>query len=158
MNKLTLAALVVSNTIAFPCMCHAQDKPKMPLLPGTTQSSQESRAFEGRKSLTAMPALPNVPAYTGKATFITGQVIPNQQVGNAYLVIFSTRETEDQVKTWYRGALTQAGWTLGNSPATARVISAIDKDGHRCSLSINRGRTQGQGAIVTLSYTEPARH
>lgn len=158
-----LCIIAILSALATPCTSSAQQQQKVQMRPrilgsGSTNPQQkpDNRAFDGRRELTQMPKLANIPAYTGKSKFLSGYVIPNPSVGDAYFVIFATRETESQVKTWYRSALASTGWTLGSTPATARVISAI-KSGNRCSISVNQGRTAEQGAVVSLTYTEPPR-
>lgn len=110
--------------------------------------------YQGHQPLKKMPSLPNFPMYTGKGTFLSGTHTPKGDKAEQYLFFFSTQEHHSQVSSWYRTALSQAGWRLGNMGANTRVISAVSKKGERCSITVNPGRTKEEGALVSINFTD----
>ncbi len=77
------------------------------------------------KALTGPIALPGLPLYTGKATFVSGGYLPNVMGGSTCYQRFRAFEDRDTVLTWYRDVLTMNKWCLDSTATRGDAIAAI---------------------------------
>ncbi|MBX9951387.1 MAG: hypothetical protein K2Y39_19620 [Candidatus Obscuribacterales bacterium] len=76
--------------------------------------------------------LPDLPAYTGKAKFVSGSVEQSSKGGPRYAMVFEAQEPEGQVLDWYEGVFRMYKW--GRISRTGSSIAASHKDGHYASI------------------------
>lgn len=76
--------------------------------------------------------LPDMPAYTGKAKFVTGTVEQSAKGGPRYSMVFEAEEPQSQVIDWYDNVFRMYKWT-GIQKSTSSV-SASHKEGHFASI------------------------
>lgn len=115
-------------------------------VPGSNaQHSESGGKGEGFWQLLKTPFnVPDVPSYTGQATFVGGLMYPNKKSGPTVSMHYRVRETPDQVIEWYQEALKAYKWVGRKAPVTnkGRSYEAF-KGNSSITISANDSTTPG---------------
>lgn len=95
--------------------------------------------------------LPDLPAFTGKARFVTGTVEQGSKGGPRYSMVFEAEEPQNQVIDWYDNVFRMYKWN--NIQKSASSVSATHKEGHFASVSTDSVVRTGGNARVHSSFT-----
>ncbi len=105
------------------------------------------------KPLATPVPLPGIPQYTGQARYMSGYSFDNGNgVGITYCEKWRTKEDRGAVLTWYRTALSSAGWKMmPNVANTETAVIAAMKEDNYVSVTVNQVATKdGYKSDVTL--------
>lgn len=77
----------------------------------------------------------DLPKYTGKAKFVTGQLFHNSDIRHTTMMMVSYSATEDldQVKDWYLNAFRMYGWNI-NSNSESVIGATNTKTSNTCNI------------------------
>jgi len=107
---------------------------------------------ENIQALKDSPELPQLPAYSGKSKFFHGYSQPTEKGWTNYQLTYLCKESPDDVKNWYQNAFNSYQWrTLRAAPQT---LSANHKDGHICTVTIQKANEQGYKTQLGVYFTE----
>jgi hypothetical protein len=135
------------------------------LLPAAAQSPQgqyrqntgnmwgapaKTKTNENIQMLKDSPELPQLPSYSGKSKFYHGYVQPAEKGWTNYQLTYFIKEPPIEVKDWYQSAFNSYQWTTIR--ASSQTLSANHKDGHICSVVINRTNEPGYKTLLSLYY------
>ncbi len=96
--------------------------------------------------------LPDLPAYTGKAKFVMGNVEQSAKGGPRYSMVFEAEEPQSQVIEWYDNVFRMYKWK--NIDRATSSVSATHKDGHFASISTDSIVKPGASAAkIRSSFT-----
>lgn len=96
--------------------------------------------------------LPDLPTFTGKARFMSGNVEQGAKGGPRYSMIFEAEEPQSQVVEWYDNVFRMYKWK--NIQKSTSSVSAMHKDGHFASVSTNAiARPGASSAKIQSSFT-----
>ena len=98
-------------------------------------------------------ALPNLPAFGGKTTFLMGMAYTNVPGALNYFLKYGVTQEPQQVLQWYRQALTNFGWALRDTGLSSNLTAS--KNGSSCSISIMPGRGNQYRAVILIKYFQP---
>lgn len=87
--------------------------------------------------------LPDLPEYTGKSKFLHGlsyQTFTNAKEGPAYVMYFSARESELQVRDWWLSSMRTYHWNINYT--SKDVVQGTSKSGNTCIVQIS-GKAAG---------------
>ena len=92
---------------------------------------------EGPGVLKEKVSLPDLPEYTGKCKFLHGlsyTKFTDSKQGPAYVMFFSARESELQLRDWWLSSLRTYKWNVTYS--SKDVVQGTSKDGNTCIIQI----------------------
>jgi len=118
--------------------------------PRPFRPASADQEFHSEK-LTAPVALPGVPPYTGRATFISGLRYPHDSTGQRIGMTFGCTEDQEQVMDWYRGSLKMYNWVVLPSTSDANLIAA-HLAGNSLSVRVSRSTSRSYRSEVVISY------
>ncbi|MBI1268799.1 hypothetical protein GC174_00045 [bacterium] len=121
---------------------------------GKNQKKQDSE--HQASNLDRPVSLPNLPDYTGKQYFVTGLSYPNAKDGPGYIQTFNVENTEDQVKSWWKSALSSGNWKI--TFTDQHSMRGKLKDGSTCTITVEppanttKDKMKGCRASYTVYY------
>ena len=99
-----------------------------------------------------MIELPEIPAYSGKTEFISGQQLDGDTSTSWQLQFYAKEEANDVCK-WYYDALSMYNWKMLDHSELS--CTARSKSGGRASIMVNSVDHNGMGSMVTIMYHRP---
>lgn len=93
----------------------------------------------------------NLPDYTGKAKFFSGNTLKTS-IGPQYQQQFIAMETPGQVIDWYKSALSSYKWEVQSSEENA--VTGKMADGARISIIVNPYHRPDGRSMVTINYND----
>jgi len=123
----------------------------LPNLNRPTNSIQHAPDEFKPDKLTGIVELPNVPAYTGHAVFISGLKYPRDRSGMRIGMTIGVREDENEVLEWYKSALKTYRWNVISANPNDKYVSAA-KDNNTFTVRISPSKQPGFRTLVVLSY------
>ena len=93
----------------------------------------------------------NLPDYTGKAKFFSGNTLKTN-IGPQFQQQFIAMETPNQVIDWYKTALSSYKWEVQSSEENA--VTGKMADGARISIIVNPYHRPDGRSMVTINYNE----
>jgi len=96
--------------------------------------------------------LPDIPNYSGKTEFISGEELDGPK-GTSYRLRFYAKEDPDEVGKWYNDALSMYSWKMLDH--TTRTCTARSKNGGQATVIVNPCLHKGMASVVTISYNHP---
>ncbi len=101
--------------------------------------------------------LPDLPAYTGKARFVTGSVENSSKGGPKYSFCFEADEKKDQILEWYENVFRMYKWPKVTK--TESSIEAKHKDGHYATVMTSTlvGKDGKHRTSFTVHYSMAVR-
>jgi len=104
------------------------------------------------RQLDRMIDLPDIPNYSGKTEFISGDELEGPK-GVSYRLKFYAKEDADEVGKWYNDALSMYSWKMvDHSPHTC---TARSKSGSQATVTVNPCAHKGMASIVTINLNRP---
>jgi len=95
--------------------------------------------------------LPDVPAYTGKATFVGGTQYPDDPAAKRTGLIYLVHEEDSEVLQWYQNSLASYQWKVHKiQPGTHQVIAT--KGNITCTVEARPYKGPGFRTEVQLGY------
>ncbi len=138
---LALALVIASGPLAAFAQSPSQNQP--PVNPTITAAPDK---------LKEKVSVPELPEYTGKSKYLHGLIYPSStdnKKGPTYVMVFNTKESENQVRDWWLNSLRQYRWNITYS--SADVVQGTNKDGSSCIVQIG-GPVIGQAKDDKSSY------
>lgn len=89
-------------------------------------------------------SLPDLPEYTGKCKFLHGlsyTSFTDSKQGPAYVMYFSARESEQQLRDWWLSSLRTYKWNVTYS--SKDIVQGTSKDGNTCIVQISGKQANG---------------
>jgi len=105
------------------------------------------------KKLDRIIDLPDIPTYSGKTEFISGEQLDGPK-STSYRIRFYAKEEPDEVGKWYNDALSMYSWKMLDH--TNRTCTARSKNGGMASVTVNPCLHKGMASVVTISYNHPS--
>lgn len=101
--------------------------------------------------LTSPIELPEVPRYTGRATFVKGLKYPDNPTGPVVLLTYHVHEAAPEVLQWYSDSLKSYSWQVQQpQPETHQVLAS---KGHtECTVQAITYKGPGFRTEVTITY------
>jgi hypothetical protein len=105
------------------------------------------------KKLDRIIDLPEIPSYSGKTEFISGEELDGAQ-STSYRLRFYAKEEPTEVGKWYVDALSMYSWKLlDHGPTTC---TARSKSGSQATVTVNQTLHKGMSSVVTIMYYRPS--
>ena len=95
--------------------------------------------------------LPDLPAFTGKAKFVTGTIEQSSKGGPRYQMTFEAEEPQAQVIDWYDNVFRMYKWK--DIKRSSSAVSATHKEGHFASISTDSVVRPGTNSRAHSSFT-----
>ncbi len=137
----------------FFAWCRSASSQTPPLDPRKNNKVVVVRKELKEKPLPTPVPLPGIPQYTGQSRYTSGYSFDNGNgAGITYCEKWRIKEDRSAVLTWYRTALSAAGWRMVPNVANAEtaVIAAM-KDDNYVSVTVNQVvSSDGYNSDVTL--------
>ena len=129
--SLLIASIFLLSTYAVgPQISSAQNTPSSYRTKPYQLNPEENHKLE---PLRDKVDLPDLPAYTGKARFVTGTVEQAAKGGPRYAMVFEAEEPQSQVIDWYDNVFRMYKWKSIQKNTSS--VSASHKEGHFASVS-----------------------
>ncbi|HMO23315.1 MAG TPA: hypothetical protein PKD05_14435 [Candidatus Melainabacteria bacterium] len=93
--------------------------------------------------------LPDLPQYSGKATFTHGLMYPNKPGGPAINLMFKVKDHPDAVMQWYRDTLKANSWKVIPDKNQNAVRATKGKNG----VVVNVGASKAPGYFTELKIS-----
>jgi len=102
-------------------------------------------------TLSSPMELPDVPKYTGRATFVSGLQYPDNPHGPVVLLTYRVHEDVAEVLQWYADSLKAYLWKVQEfKPETSQVLAS---KGHTaCTILVSQYKGPGFRTEVTITY------
>jgi hypothetical protein len=95
--------------------------------------------------------LPDVPVYTGRATFVSGTQYPDDPAAKRTGLIYLVHEEEGEVLQWYQNSLTAYQWKVNKfRPETHQVVAT--RGNATCTVEARPYKGPGFRTEVRLGY------
>lgn len=94
--------------------------------------------------------LPDLPSYSGQATFLHGLMYPNKPGGPAINMMFKTKEAPGTVLGWYKDTLKGYNWTIKPDKNDNAVRATKGKNG--VIINVGASKTPGFLGELKISY------
>jgi hypothetical protein len=95
--------------------------------------------------------LPEVPKYTGRATFVSGLQYPDNPHGPVVLLVYRVHEDAAEVLQWYSDALKSYLWQVQDlKPETRQVLAS--KGRTECTILASQYNGPGFRTEITITY------
>ena len=147
---LTAQTIMVSACLSVLLMqnfaCAGNNPPGIKRLPG--------KSYEdiGRFVVLSSPMdLPDVPKYTGRATFVSGLKYPDNPHGPVVLLTYRMHEEGQEVLQWYSDSLKAYSWRVQDlKPETRQVLAS--KGRTECTILASPYKGPGFRTEVQITY------
>jgi len=120
--------------------------------PGIKRLPGKSYEDIGRCVVLSSPMeLPEVPKYTGRATFVSGLQYPDNPHGPVVLLTYRVHEEAAEVLQWYSDSLKAYSWRVQDpKPETHQVLAS--KGRTECTILASSCRAPGFRTEVQITY------
>lgn len=145
-------SLIVTPALAAdkqsPSPASQPNKTSAQKLQGQTEDEREYAAEYQFRVLKEPVSLPNLPAYTGQAKFLSGLSYPNVKDGATIGLRFAVREDPSAVLGWYKEAFRGYQWAY--VPSDTGLTAS--KDGNSCTITVSKPSLVGYKADLEIGY------
>ena len=94
--------------------------------------------------------LPDLPSYSGKATFTNGLMYPNKPGGPAINLMYKAKEPPEQVMSWYQDTLKGNSWSVVPTKNPNSLRANKGKNG--VVVNVSPSKTPGYSTELKISY------
>ncbi len=151
-SSLATAGLMTKPALAMALVIAGGSLAAFAQAPSQNQAPVNAPITGNPDKLKEKVSVPELPEYTGKSKYLHGLIYASstdQKKGPTYVMVFNTKETENQVRDWWLNSLRQYRWNI--TYTSSDVVQGTNKDGSSCIVQIG-GPVIGQAKDDRSSY------
>lgn len=149
MSKRFFSVVLVSLLVAGFCQpdCVAQSREPVK---GQKSTYKRDTAEYAQIPVESAPGLPNLPDFSRKTSFMTGEFFPSIKGGPVYILHYACKESSVQFLSTYRESLLQHGWTIDTASTSPTTLSASDATGNIVRISTSNLQKAAETELIVF--------